>query len=428
MPACRISWLLPAWAAVLGLSLLGTPMLRAQVSFYGPPPPSDFQQGAPTTDEGEESEPSAVALGIFAQKPFKLVLAVREGYDSNLFLTKDNTQSSFFTNVAGGLSYGFGTSRLKFTSFLGGGITYYYSRPGDKVDFNGVYSADATYLATPRLTLRLETSTLYLSQPDYSIEGASNQDNGDYIVSSTTLSGTYQWTPIISSVTKVGISTIYYTEEEVNDDLGYFTFTLAQSIQWLWKPKTTLVAEYRASPTIYYSADLNQFSNFFLLGFDQIFNPRFKWNLRGGAQVNFNENPVDGSSIYIGPYIESTLSYQYGPASNLFWNLRYGTEASGLTNVTQRQTFRTGLGVTHAITARLAASFGLNYQANYYDQAGVIDSYIENVVDAVIALRFQMNRFSAFEVGYQYVTSILPEEQGGGYDKSVAFVSANLAF
>ena len=85
-------------------------------------------------------------------------------------------------------NYSFGSPRLQLGANLGGGVTYYYSRPGDKVDFNGSFSMNALYRASPRLNLSIATTTSYLSQPDVSIVGGPNRQEGDYLYSNTSLS------------------------------------------------------------------------------------------------------------------------------------------------------------------------------------------------------------------------------------------------
>jgi len=400
-----------------------------QVSFYGAPPPSDFSSNVGNNETEPQGGPGpGPELGIFSSKPFVLTLAVREGFDSNTYTTSTDPTSSWYTNFAAGVNYSFGSPRLQLGANLGGGVTYYYTRPGDKVDFNGTFSLNALYRASPRLNLSIATSTAYLSQPDVSIVGGPNRQEGDYLYSNTSLSAAYQWSDIISSVTTYNFTALYYLEQALNESQGNISQTLSQSINWLWKPKTTLVAEYRANAITYYSADLNQFGNYFLLGFNQIFNPKFTWNARLGAQLNLNNNPVDGQSTYLGPFMESTLKYQFAPASSLAWNMRYGTEQSGLDNVSQRQTFRTGLTLSHALTSRLSASMGLNYQVSYYDQANVIQSYYENIVDLALGLKFQVNRFTSLEAGYQFTIDIAPDFSDREYNRSIAFVGANFTF
>jgi hypothetical protein len=406
----------------------------AQVSFYGPAPAMDLGgTGGPESGESIDGDEGGTdgggnGLGIFAQKPFDLTFSVREGFDSNVYTTSTDPTSSWYTNFAAGLNYSFGSPRLQLGASLAGGVTYYYTRPGDKVDFNGSFALNALYRATPRLTLTIATTTAYLSQPDVAIIGGPNRQEGDYLYSNTSLSAAYQWNEIITSVTSYNFTALYYLEQALNDTQGNISQTLAQSINWLWKPKTTLVLEYRANAITYYKADLDQFGNYFLVGFDQIFNPRFFWNLRVGAQLNFNNNEVDGSSTYLGPFMESTLSYQFAPASSLAWNMRYGTEQSGLTDVSQRQTFRTGLTLSHAINSRLGATAGINYQANYYDQSGVIESYTESIVNFSVGLNFRVNRLVSLNAGYQFTIDVAPGFTGREYNRSIAFVGANFSF
>lgn len=419
------------WISALALGTAALmwiqPAALAQVSFGAAPASSDFGGGG-AAEGSEGSEGSGGDLGIFSQKPFKMSLSFRQGYDSNPNTVSSGAEGSMYSNVGGGVSYAFGSPRLQLGASLSGGATYYYNRGDDPVDFNGNFSLSANYRATPRLNLSLSTATSYLSQPDIGLVGGTNQQDGDYIVSNTTISAAYQWTEIISTITSYNFSANYYLESDLNDNLGNISQTLAQSVLWLWKPKTTLVAEYRANAINYYSADLNQFGNYFLVGFDQIFNPRFFWNARAGAQLNLNNNPVDGSSTYIGPFMESSLRYQFRPASALSWTMRYGTEQSGIFDVSQRQTFRTGLSLTHAITPRLSSVFSLNYLCNYYSQDQVIDSFVENIVDFNVGVNYQLNRFVGLEAGYQFTVDIAPEDTDRDYTRSIVFVGANFSF
>jgi Putative beta-barrel porin 2 len=413
--------------AVFALLLTAIPSaLLGQVNFYSAPPPSDIGNNIGRNEETEDS--ALPGLGIFAHKPFTLSLAVREGYDTNVFTTSNNRVESFYTNVAGGIDYGFGNSRLQLTSNLNGGVTYYYSRPGDKVDYNGTFSLNAVYLASERLTLTLNTSTAYLAQPDLSIVGGTNRENGDYLYSNTSISAAYQWSEKFSTVTAYNFSVTYYVDDELNQNQGHVDQTISQSARWLLLPKTTLIAEYRFNPVLYFDADLDTYNNFFLVGVDQVFNPRFTWSARAGLQVGFDNNPNDGSSTYVGPYAESTLTYQAGRSTSLNWNLRYGTEASGLNDVTQRQTFRTGLGLTQALTKRISLNLGVDYQNNFYDQSSVIDSFYENIFDASVALNFQIVRYASFQIGYQYTVDLAPASTGRNYDRNVAFIGANFGF
>ncbi len=131
--------------------MLGCPDAAGQVGFFGAPPPSDADADLDAAGSGLSQ-----GAGVFARKPFRLTFAVREGFDSNVFQTSENPVGSFYTNWAAGLNYATGTPRLQVETSLGAGLTYYYTRPGEKVDGTGLFDLRVTYLVTPRLTLALE--------------------------------------------------------------------------------------------------------------------------------------------------------------------------------------------------------------------------------------------------------------------------------
>jgi len=418
---------------LLAVVLVGAPAAATAqgYSFYGPPAPSDFSTDMGNLEIAEDTDGDTAGvpgLGIFARKPFKFTFSVRQGYDSNVFTTRTDPTESWYTNWAAGILYEFGGPRLKLRSSLGGGLTYYYTRPGDPVDFNGNFSLGATYLATPRLTLSIDTTTAYLSQPDISILGTTDRVDGDYLYSSTTVSAAYAWTEKFSTVAAYTFGTVYYLENNLNDTQGYITQTASISGRWLILPKTTGVLEYRVNPITYYKADLDSLGQFFLVGVDQIFNPRMRWSGRVGAEMRFNNNPVDGQSTYFGPYFESNFSWQFGRASNLAWTARYGTLPSGLTNVTQSQTLSNGLVATHQFTRRLSGNLGVNWNLNYYDQPDVIPDFYENIFQVSAGLNFAVNRFISLSAGYQYTIDVAPDAPEREYNRSVAFAGANFAF
>lgn len=420
-----------ALASLYAVGSLGAQQSRVPTSFFMPPSPSDFPSDIGDRPGGVKSG-SATNLnpiGLFESSPFKYAFSLREGYDSNVFTTHTDPISSFYTNFAAGVDYHFGNPRLQLTSSLGGGVTYYYTRPGKKYDLNGQFTLALVYLLTPRLTISGNTTIAYLSQPDTALYGNANRVNGDYVYTNSNIEGSYQWSEKFSTVTGYSAYANYYLNQQLNDTQSFWSSTIKQSFHWLLLPKTTVVAEYRANPIIYTGgAGMNSFGNFALVGFDQVFNPRFKWTLRLGAEQRFNQNPVDGNSTYFGPYGETNLAYQFGPASTLSWNARYGTEPSGLTNVTQRQTFRTGLTLAHAFTPRISANLGLNFEEDYFNQAGVINTYNQTIVDIALGVNFKINRHISLSAGYQFVDVLAPQNITQAYVRNVGFVGANFNF
>ena len=402
--------------------------------FYGAPAPADFPQelGASVDDNAAALEiPSEpVSDGIFEDKPFTFSFALREGYDDNLFTTETNRSGSLYTNMAGGVNYKAESSRLQLTAALNGGVTYYYSRPGNKFDYTGALNIQGSYKLTPRLTLNFSTNTAYLSQPDLEVAGTSARNNGDYMFSSTTVAGMYQWSDKFSTDTKYNFTPFYYVEESLNDSQGRIEQTIGQSFRWLTLPKTTAVLEYRVNPVNYYSAPLDNFGQFFLLGVDQVFNSKFKVNARGGAELRFysadNDNPE-----YFGPYGELNGSYEYQKNSSVGLNLRYGTEASGLSGAATRETFRIGMNVVQGITAKLSFQAGLNYQNNFYnefDKQTPTTGFYENVLEYSLGANFKIMKNLILQGGYTYTVDMAPESEQLSYTRNVVFLGLNMDF
>jgi hypothetical protein len=424
------AWILPF--AVLSIaSAYGQ---RSAENYYGAPAPADFPQqegvsvedNASTVDFGRSLDTSE----FLADLPFSFALAVREGYDDNLFTTETNRYGSFYTNFAGGIEYTAENSRLQLTAALNGGVTYYYTRPGNKFDYTGGLNLAGVYQLTPRLTISFSTNTAYLAQPDLTIAGGTNRQNGDYIYSSTTIAGAYQWSEKFSTETKYNFTPFLYLENSLNNSQGRIEQTIGQSFNWLILPKTTGVIEYRANPVTYYSAPLNNFGQFGLVGVDQIFNPKFKVSARGGVEFRIYD-PENNNRYYIGPFGELNGMYQYQRYSSIGMNLRYGTEASGLGGSATRQTFRIGLNLVQGITPKLSFNLGFNYLNNFYDEFDRNEDesdFYENVLEFAVGANFNITKWLTLQGGYTYTIDMAPAAEQLSYQRNVAFVGLNANF
>ena len=407
---------------------------QSSEEFYGSPAPADFPQL-----EGQPVDDNAAALeemdeqdsgGVFEKKPYILSAAVREGYDDNLFTTENNRNSSFYTNFAGGVEYKLENSRLQLSAALNGGVTYYYTRPGDKSDFTGALNLQGAYNVSQRLTLNFSTNTAYLSQPDLEVAGTSARNNGDYMFSSTTIAGAYQWSEKFSTDTKYNFTPFVYVEDQLNESQGRIDQTLGQSFRWLLLPKTTGIVEYRANPVTYYSAPLDNFGQFFLLGIDQVFSPKFKITSRGGAELRFYNSDIENSN-YIGPFAELNGIYEYQRYSSIGLNLRYGTENAGLNGAPTRNTFRIGVNAVQGITPKLSFNVGLNYLNNFYnefDKQNPDSDFYENIIEFSLGANFKINKNFILQGGYTRTVDAAPASQQLSYTRNVTFVGLNMLF
>jgi len=419
--------------AVLGFARLAFSQDSAE-EFYGTPAPPDYPQeeGVPIDDYADalEMSESLESEGVFEEKPFTLAVAIREGYDDNLFTTQTNTYGSFYTNLAGGIDYEAGTPRFNLTASLNGGVSYYYTRPGNQFDYTGALSLEGAYQLTPRLTLTFSTNTAYLAQPDLTIAGGTNRQNGDYFYSATSIGGAYQWSEKFSTETKYTLTPLVYVESALNNSQGRIDQTAAQSFNWLVLPKTTAVLEYRANSALYFSAPLDNFGQYFLLGVDQIFNPRFKVIARAGVEYR-TYNSANDNPDYFGPAGELVALYDYKKFSNLSLNMRYSTEQSGLNGAATRQTFRIGFNAVHGFTPKLSINAGLNYLNNYYnefDEPVTNPNFYENILEFALGANFKINDHMVFQGGYARTVDMAPSFSQLSYQRNVYFIGLNSNF
>jgi hypothetical protein len=325
------------------------------------------------------------------------------------------------------VNYKFGGPRLQLTTSLGGGVTFNYNI-SQGVQYNGRFTLAAVYLLTPRLTISANTSTGFQPQQNAGGTNFANQFTGSMFYTNTSLQAAYQWSEKFSTVTSYSGNVNYYFDQQGNNQQGtntqsFWQSTITQSFNWLLLPKTTITAQYLATPTIFYgNSGLNNFGNGVQVGFTQVFNPRFKWTLLGGFQVNSNP-------MRVLPTAQTSLSYQFGPASTLTWNAQLGSQAPSINGVGVTPTFSSGLAVNHAFTSRISANLGFNFQEMCYgNQPGVISSFNQTTFNVNLAVNYRINSHIALSAGYQYTDVLASNNNTYSYTQSLPFVGANFNF
>lgn len=398
---------------------------------------------------GGETVPSSIDVGegIFSKRPYRFSFAVYEGYNSNVNTQQDNGVESLYTQISAGFAYDFGTSRLQLTTSLSAGLTYYYNQSG--LDNDGLFPTvifvlGAEYAATSKMDLSFSTSTSLLSAGNYSTPGAPNSFQGSYILSDSKFGLRYHWLPKFSTETIYNPRIYYFADQDYNDTQGRVEQTISQQFQFLWKPTTTLVAEYRFDTRNYYQENyLNSIGNYALLGFDHILNPRTTLSVRGGAEQRFNQNPVRGrfgggstEDTYIGPFAQLNASYAAGKNTTVGLQARYGTTASGLVNYNQGQQLLIGLTASHRFTRRLTANMFFNYQNNVYQQPDssvygieVSPNFTTDVYNAGLNASFALTRNWSLLAGYTFTTSLSTDTvQMRDYTQNIAYIGTQVDF
>lgn len=398
----------------------------------------DPATGSSFTSVGNEAgqELPDIGAGRFSKGPFRYSFAVYEGYNSNVNTQNSGGVASLYTEVAAGIGYEFGGSRLQLNVDLGAALTFYYNN--NQLQNNGLFPTvnlivGANYAASERLDLSFTTATSLLSQPNFTVAGAPDTDQGEYIISDTTFGAKYLWLPKLATETTYNPLIFYYLDPSTQaTDFSRVEQTIGQQFLFLWKPTTSLVVEYRFNTRNYFVAkNYDSIGNYALLGFDHTLNPRSTLTFRGGAEQRINQNPdTTGTNNYIGPFGELNFNYALGRDTTVGLQTRYGTTASGLTNYNQGQQLLFGLNAAHQFTRRIGANVFLNYQNNYYTQPDSTQpDFYDNVFNTGLNVSFQINRVWSLLAGYTFTTLISTnEQQQKDYTQNIAFIGTEIDF
>ena len=390
----------------------------------------------------EYDSKSDLGLGKFASFPFHVTVSVRGGYDDNVNLTEFNTQESWFTNAALGVTYDFGSPRTKLSLNSGVGVTYYFDRTdqfsGDSDDFdvNAFIAFAVTHRATPRLTLGANLYATYQSQPDFQSFTNGNfnfsRQSQNFFFTVDKFSLGYGWTPRFSTVTSYTLGYTDYDDDVVSQFEDRFEHTLGNEFRFLIMPTTTIVGEYRFGVVDYVDNNSrDSTSHYFLAGFDHSFSPRFNMSTRGGVEVrSYDDNGAFGGNggDQTSPYGELTVNYAIAQDTALTWTNRYSIEESDVPELVSRRTYRTALTLRHNFTPRITAGLNFAYQNDDYDGNAVTAAFNEDSFDISLSARYAITRNFAFDVGYTHTEVISPDTFFRDYTRNRYYAGLTFAF
>jgi hypothetical protein len=359
----------------------------------------------------------------------KLVLSFGTslGYDDNVLYSATNKIGSSVAGVNGVIDYHFGSRRLKLDANLGAGISYYENRPGGSDDRNVSLTLGADYQVNRRLGLGFHTRSSYLSQPSPQLVGGIFSYVGSYFATDTSLQARYQLRPRLGLSLGYTYNAIRYEDELINEGSGFYQQTFSLSGNWLLSPRTSLIIQYRYNPVNYYESGISSTGQFLLTGLEQSLSPQLRYTFLFGAEHRALENPDPNSpSSYLGPFAEGSLRYQFAPRSQLEGSLRLGTEPSGTSGVTIRQTFRAGLSANHFIGSRLSFTIGVGYEVDRYDQPGIAD-FTQDIYTASVALRYEIAFYTAVVLRDDYLM-LESSTPNGSYSRNYVSIGLEATF
>lgn len=397
---------------------------------------NDANPGEPGADSG--SGPGPLGSIVDWAKKLRFQAGLRGGYDNNVNSSHNNQIASTFVNLNGGVNYRFGAPRLNFNANLVGGLSYYPNlSTGQGTQGTLGLGLSVEYRYSPRLVLTFNSSSSYQQQPNPTLMGTSQNQNGAYIYTANSLAAAYQWSDLLTTVTRLNFAGNYYLEQDLNTQQGFTQPGFTESFRWLLKPTTTAVLDYNTDNYGYAQQGNHSWGQSLAGGFDHIFNPKWFWNFRGGAEFRTYQN-VYNSGTYIGPYMDNNISWAFAKTSSLGWIAHLGTQPSGQRNVSYSPAFRTGINYSQGLTAKLHLNTGFFYLLQNYNnspygppqpngQPGLIN-YYQTSMQGNIDLGFDLNRIIQIGLGYQYIGSICDEVPSQAYNRGISYLELRGAF
>lgn len=384
-----------------------------------------------STSDGKT--PILADTGNFSRFPFRVTVAVRGGYDDNVYTTTFNKQGSGFINSSIGLSYDFGSPRTQISLQAGGGLTYYFDRPGQKdPDYNAYLALILKHKFSPRLILDANLYGTYQVEPDFSLNVGTIRRSGNFFYTLDKFTLTYLWTPRFSTATSYTFGATKYDNSAIGFYEDRIENTFGNEFRFLLTPTTTLVGEYRAQFINYDKIDRDSLTHFALAGFDHTFSPRFNVSFRGGVEFrSYNDTNIINGGDQTSPYFEFSANYAVRKDTNITWTNRYGIDEPDVPANPSRTSYRTGLIVTHNFTPRISSRLAAFYQHDSYDGINnimvVSPAFEENVLDIALSARYAATRYLGFEIGYSH-TEILSDIVLREYDRNRIYAGVDFTF
>ena len=353
--------------------------------------------------------------------------------------------SSWITRTDAKWDMQFASRRTLFTFDLGGGLDYYWNRPGKKQDYTGNLSMVYLRKLTGRAQFTAEVDASYQSQPDFSQPNQPTSSNvGSYLSANAKADLSYRLTPRFSTVTSVSYSTIQYEEKTQSAD-NYGTTTFGTELRYLFSPRLTLLGELRYSSDSHDNSAAQDTTTYYaLIGGELSLSRRFTASLRLGESVQKFSNSGERDSA---PHLEATVNYRIAQQTILAWNARYGYEEAGAPN-SRSLVARTGLQLTQIFTPRFQGVLTVNLLRNTTTSTvdvpdavattstistastkthSVTSDSVQDTVDASLGFYYTLDRHWSLNLTYSYTMVVGPESTFDYYRQRV-FLGAAYQF
>jgi hypothetical protein len=380
-----------------------------------------------------------------ATKPWSLSATLRGFYDSNYSTSPKHDAAG---NDLRRDSFGFEVSPSASLNLIRDqttiGLNYVYSlRWYEDRDSEGLPSADHSHQVnaklshafTPRYKFDISDSFVIAQEPslfdDPGTPAASFlRSDGDNVRNTVLTSFSIGITEQTTVVLGYSNQFYDYDDEGLNSRsalLDRMEHLGSINLRQVVLPKTVLVAGYQyevveyaddeflgAGAQIYRADERDSTSHYFYIGVDQGITPTLNASLRGGAQLTEYdfESPVFAAvdDSHVSPYVDANATWLYMQGSYAQLGVRHQRAQTdvgflpgpgGLIPNLDAESTTVYASVNHRIYGGFVASLIAQYQHSVYE-VDVVDDSEDDYFLAGLNLTYEINKFLAAEIGYNY--------------------------
>jgi len=327
-----------------------------------------------------------IGLPVFAQydaplpveergKPFTITAQVRQEYDDNVYTQENNREESWKSQLIPTFIFNLPLDRTLISARYTFGLTYFWDRPGDDIDFSHEFVGRVAHTFTERFDIDVRDRFVYTYEPDLRSPGSTRFVDGNYLINYFSVFSRFQWLPRFGN-------TLEYNNRIVDYDSGYIsTFedrmehTINLENRWQVLPTTVGVLGYRFNLVEYEQLPKSSHSHFLMGGVDHKINDLWVVSGRAGAEFRTFDEGDDS----VAPYVSLSSTYAYAPNStvSLFYQHSLSLTDVGLYTVQTSDTI--GFNLYHSFTPDFGFKLASAFSWGDYDAGNSIDQYDDDI-------------------------------------------------
>jgi len=355
----------------------------------------------PSSSSASSIQPATAEAGE-TPKFYTITAELRETYDDNVYTSSIDKVGGFETSITPSVLFSFPMENSQFDARLTVGVINYEDEPGDPTDLTANLLVRFTHQFSDRFAIDVRDQTGYFTEPSLFSDAGTLYQDGDYISQNFSTDFTAQWTPLVSSVTSLSNSEVFYDNSAIATGEDYIQNNFSQSIGFAILPKYTLVFAglYSGISYNYVGRGYNSYTG--MTGIDWATLPTLSVSARIGASYS----QVDEGSDIASPYASLSVIWQLGQRSNLNFGYSYSITPTDVTTASAQIASRIYSNFTYDINRSFSTHLDLALTDGDYPTATVLanttGSFTEWDTALDVGLTYHISGHFDADIGYTF--------------------------